>query len=126
MHGVRAAPPSNPPGRLLHSLCPIPAQKGAVPHDLQPRIRPFFVVLAAAAAGWLLTALFVADDWTAGLIAIPIWLAAGALGFWLAERLRARTDAKRLAESRLEGVWAAAHDAVKGADVSVATSSEPT
>ncbi|HEY6583599.1 MAG TPA: ATP-binding protein [Gaiellaceae bacterium] len=87
-----------------------------MPHDLQPRIRPFFVALAAAAAGWLLTALFVADDWTAGLIAIPIWLAAGALGFWVAERLRARTDAERLAESRLEGVWAAAHDAVLRVD----------
>jgi PAS domain S-box-containing protein len=87
-----------------------------VPRDLQPRIRPFFVVLAAAAAGWLLTALFVADDWTAGLIAIPIWLAAGALAYWVAERLRARTDAKRLAESRLEGVWTAAHDAVLRVD----------
>jgi len=80
--------------------------------DLKPRIRPFFAVLAAAAAGWLLTALLVADDWVAGLIAIPIWIAAGAVAFWLAEQLRARTDAQRLAESRLESAREASHDAV--------------
>ncbi|HET8652565.1 MAG TPA: PAS domain S-box protein [Gaiellaceae bacterium] len=81
-------------------------------HDIQPRIRPFFAVLAAAAVGWLLTALFVADDWPAGLIAVPIWLAAGALGLWLAERLRDRTREQRLSERRLEGIREGANDAV--------------
>src|SRR5262245_15269732 len=98
--------------RLLHFLCPSPTHREAQLQDLQPRIRPFFTALAAAAFGWLLTALFVADDWTAGLIAIPIWVAAGALGFWVAEERRARTRGQRIAESRLEGTREASHDAV--------------
>jgi PAS domain S-box-containing protein len=48
----------------------------------------------------------------AGLIAIPIWLAAGAVAFWLAERLRAGTEAQRLAESRLESAGEASNEAV--------------
>ncbi|MDP9491158.1 MAG: PAS domain S-box protein [Actinomycetota bacterium] len=81
-------------------------------HHIQPRILLFVLALAAAALGWSLTALFVADDLGAALIALPLWLAAGAAAWWLATRLRDRTREQRLTEGRLEGVLDAATNAI--------------
>jgi PAS domain S-box-containing protein len=62
--------------------------------------------------GWLLTLLFVANDWLAALIALPLWLAVGAAAGWLAVRLLDKSRAHRLAESRLQGVQEAATEAI--------------
>ncbi|HEX6984082.1 MAG TPA: PAS domain-containing protein, partial [Planctomycetaceae bacterium] len=70
------------------------------------------VSLVAAAAGWALTALFVAEDSLAALIAVPLWAAAGLVGWWLATRLRDRTRQQRFAEGRLAAVADAASDAI--------------
>ena len=62
---------------------------------------------AAAAVGWLLNYLFVADQSRAGLLALPVWLLAGAGAGWLAIRWRERSRDQRIAESRLDGIEAA-------------------
>jgi two-component system, OmpR family, phosphate regulon sensor histidine kinase PhoR len=79
---------------------------------LQPRILVFVIALAAAAVGWLLTVLFVADWSLAALIALPVWLAVGAAAAWLVTRLGERTRGEQLAESRLAAVEEAASDAI--------------
>ena len=81
-------------------------------HHRQPRILPFAVALAAAAILWLLIYFVVADQSTAALISLPLWLAAGAAAGWLVAELRERTRDQRLAESRLEGVEEAASNAI--------------
>jgi PAS domain S-box-containing protein len=60
----------------------------------------------------VLTLLFVAEDWRAALIALPLWLAVGAAAGWLAVRLVDRSRAHQLAESRLESVQEAAAEAI--------------
>ena len=64
------------------------------------------IAVAAAAVGWLLNYLFVADQSRAGLLALPVWLVAGAALGWLAIRWRERSRDQRLAESRLDGIGA--------------------
>ena len=61
------------------------------------------------ATGWLLNYLFVADQSrAAGLLALPVWLLAGAGVGWLAIRWRReRSRDQRIAESRLDGIEAA-------------------
>jgi PAS domain S-box-containing protein len=81
-------------------------------HRIQSPSRLLAIAFAAAAIGWLLTALFVAKDWLAALIALPIWLAAGAIAGWLATRLLDKSRAHRLAQSRLESVQEAADEAI--------------
>jgi PAS domain S-box-containing protein len=44
--------------------------------------------LAVAAVGWTLNAAFVVDGWAEALLALPAWLAAGAVAGWLATRIR--------------------------------------
>ena len=68
--------------------------------------------LVAAGVGWLLNALFVADGSLSALLALPAWLAAGALAGLLVTRLRDRSRGQRVAESRLEALREAASDAV--------------
>jgi PAS domain S-box-containing protein len=68
--------------------------------------------LGVAGIGWLLNFLFVADGSLGALIALPAWLAAGGLAGLLVTRLRERSTAERLAESRLEAVRQAASDAI--------------
>jgi PAS domain S-box-containing protein len=46
--------------------------------------------LAVAAVGWTLYAAFVVDAWPEALLALPAWLAAGAVAGWLATRIRQR------------------------------------
>ena len=74
------------------------------------------IAVAAAAVGWLLNYLFVADQSRAGLLALPIWLVAGAAVGWLAIRWRERSRDQRLAESRLGAVGAASTDAILRVD----------
>ena len=82
-------------------------------HHFQPRgLLLFAVALVAAAAGWLLTVLFVAEDSTAALIALPLWLAVGAVAGWLAAALRERSRERRVAQDRFEAVREAASDAI--------------
>ena len=66
--------------------------------------------------GWLLNYLFVADQSRAGLVALPVWLVAGAALGWLAIRWRERSRDQRLAESRLDGIRAASTDAILRVD----------
>jgi PAS domain S-box-containing protein len=68
--------------------------------------------LVAAGSGWLLNFFFVADGSLEALLALPAWLAAGGAAGWLAARLRDRSRAERLAESRLAAVREAASDAI--------------
>jgi PAS domain S-box-containing protein len=74
------------------------------------------IAVAAAAVGWLLNYLFVADQSRAGLLALPVWLLAGAAVGWLAIRWRERSRDQRLAESRLESVREASADAILRVD----------
>jgi PAS domain S-box-containing protein len=68
--------------------------------------------LVAAGSGWLLNFFFVADGSLEALLALPAWLAAGGAAGWLAARLRERSRAERLAESRLAALREAASDAI--------------
>ena len=74
------------------------------------------IAVAAAALGWLLNYVFVADQSRAGLVALPVWLLAGAALGWLAIRWRERSRDQRLAESRLDGIEAASTDAILRVD----------
>jgi two-component system phosphate regulon sensor histidine kinase PhoR len=47
-----------------------------------------FAGLVVAAVGWTLNAAFVVDGWPEGLLALPAWLAAGAVAGWLATQIR--------------------------------------
>jgi PAS domain S-box-containing protein len=68
--------------------------------------------LVVAGIGWLLNFLFVADGSLGALIGLPVWLLAGGLTGLLVMRLRDRSTAERLAESRLEAIRQAASDAI--------------
>ena len=72
--------------------------------------------LVAAAAGWGLNVLFVAEQSRESLLALPAWLAAGGVAGWLAARLRHRSRGERMAESRLAVLREAASDAIVGID----------
>jgi two-component system phosphate regulon sensor histidine kinase PhoR len=85
---------------------------GSLTSPIQPRILLFVVALGAAAVGWLLSVLFVADEPLAALIALAAWLAIGAAAAWLVTRLGERTRGEQLAESRLAAVEEAASDAI--------------
>ena len=74
------------------------------------------VAVAAAAVGWLLNYVFVADQSRSGLLALPVWLVAGAAVGWLAIRWRERSRDQRLAKSRLDGIGAASTDAILRVD----------
>ncbi|MGH3064491.1 MAG: hypothetical protein ACRDMK_09140, partial [Gaiellaceae bacterium] len=74
------------------------------------------IAVAAAALGWLLNYLFVADHSRAGLLALPVWLLAGAAVGWLAIGWRERSRDQRIAESRLDGIGAASTDAILRVD----------
>ena len=82
----------------------------------RPRLFILAVPVGAAAVGWLLNYLFVADQSRAGLLALPVWLVAGAAVGWLAIRWRERSRDQRLAESRLGAVGAASTDAILSVD----------
>jgi PAS domain S-box-containing protein len=81
-------------------------------HRIQSPTRLLIISFGAAAVGWLLTLLFVAKDWLAALIALPLWLAVGAAAGWLAARWLDKSRAHRLAESRLQSVEEGAKDAI--------------
>jgi PAS domain S-box-containing protein len=85
--------------------------------NIQSQIPLFVIALVAAAGGWLLNYLFVADQSFAALVSLPAWLAVGALAAWLVARLRKRTRGERLAESRLAAVEEAASDAILRIDM---------
>jgi two-component system, OmpR family, phosphate regulon sensor histidine kinase PhoR len=72
--------------------------------------------LVVAAAGWTLQFFLVPGETWRDLIAIPVWLLAGALAGWLAERLRARTAEGRFLEDELTALREATRDAVIGLD----------
>ena len=101
---------------MLDSVSPIPQPRKRPSHLTRPRIIVLAVAVAAAALGWLLNYLFVADQSRAGLLALPIWLLAGAAIGWLAIRWRERSRDQRLAESRLDAVGAASTDAILRVD----------
>jgi PAS domain S-box-containing protein len=101
---------------MLDSVSSIPQPRKRPSHLTRPRILLLAVALAAAVAGWLLNYLFVADQSRAGLLALPIWIVAGAVAGWLAIRWRERSRDQRLAESRLEGVRDASTDAILRVD----------
>jgi PAS domain S-box-containing protein len=97
---------------VIHSGCLILRSRKPHLSHIQSRTRLFAIALAAAVTGWALNLLFVADDSRAALIALPVWLAAGAAVGWLALRLLDSSRARRLAESRLESVREAAAEAI--------------
>src|SRR5829696_4273016 len=113
----RHALESNPPN-VLDSVSLIPQPRKRPSHQTRPRILLLVTAVAAAAVGWLLNYLFVADQSRAGLLALPVWLIAGAALGWLAIRWRERSRDQRLAESRLDRIGAASTDAIRrvGAD----------
>jgi PAS domain S-box-containing protein len=101
---------------VLDSVSSIPPPRKPPSHLTRPRILLFTAAVAAAAIGWLLNYLFVADQSRAGLLALPVWLVAGAAVGWLAIRWRERSRDQRLAASRLEGIGAASTDAILQVD----------
>ena len=111
----RLALESNPPD-VLDSVSRIPQPRKRPSHLTRPRILILAIAVAAAAVGWLLNYLLVADQSRAGLIALPVWLVAGAALGWLAIRWRERSRDQRLAESRLDGIEAASTDAILRVD----------
>ncbi len=62
--------------------------------------------------GWLLTVLFIADDSTAALVALPLWLAAGAAVGWLTAKLQDRSREQQFSETRLESIREAVSEAL--------------
>src|ERR671911_533680 len=111
----RHALESNPPD-VLHFVSRIAQPRKRPSHLTRPRILVLAAAVAAAAVGWLLNYLFVADQSRAGLLALPVWLVAGAAVGWLAIRWRERSRDQRLAESRLDGIEAASTDAILRVD----------
>ena len=111
----RHALESNPPD-VLDSVSLIPQPRMHPSHQTRPRIFLLAIAVAAAAVGWLLNYLFVADQSRAGWLALPVWLVAGAAVGWLAIRWRERSRDQRLAESRLNGIGAASTDAILRVD----------
>ena len=101
---------------MLDSVSLIPQPRKRPSHLTRPRIIVLAIAVAAAAVGWLLNYLFVADQSRAGLLALPIWLVAGAAVGWLAIRWRERSRDQRLAERRLGAVGAASTDAILRVD----------
>ena len=101
---------------MLDSVSPIPQPRKRPSHLTRPRIILLAVAVAAAALGWLLNYLFVADQSRAGLLALPIWLLVGAAIGWLAIWWRERSRDQRLAESRLDAIGAASADAILRVD----------
>jgi PAS domain S-box-containing protein len=97
---------------VIHSGCRILRSRKPHLRHIQSRTRLFAIALAAAVTGWVLNFLFVADNWLAALIALPVWLAAGGAVGWLAVRLLDRSRAHRLTESRLESVREATTEAI--------------
>jgi two-component system phosphate regulon sensor histidine kinase PhoR len=67
---------------------------------------------AVGAAGWALNFAFVADGSLEALLALPAWVAAGAVAGLLAARLRERSRQRRLAESRLAALGSSAAEAM--------------
>ncbi|HET9322243.1 MAG TPA: PAS domain S-box protein [Gaiellaceae bacterium] len=82
----------------------------------QPRVLLFAVPLFVAVVCWALDYVFVADGSRDALIALPVWLAAGAVVGWLAMTLWKRSQALRRAESRFASVEDAASDAIVRVD----------
>jgi PAS domain S-box-containing protein len=72
--------------------------------------------LVAAAAGWALNSVFVADETLEALLALPAWLAAGGMAGWLATRLRRASLERALAERQFASVRQAAAEAIVGLD----------
>ena len=81
-------------------------------HQTRTRILLLAAALAAAVTGWLLTYLFVADQSRAGLLALPVFLVAGAAVGWLAIQWRERSRDQRIAESRLGAIRDGSTDAI--------------
>jgi PAS domain S-box-containing protein len=75
-----------------------------------------WVGLVAAGAAFALYALFVADDSARALVALPAWLAIGAVGGLLAVRFRRERRERDLLATELSAVRAAAGEAVVGLD----------
>ena len=73
--------------------------------------------LAVAGAGWTLNFFFVADQSLRALIALPLWLAVGALAGWLAtSRLRTASE-RSLVAGELTAVRDSASEAIIGIDL---------
>ncbi|HXV96633.1 MAG TPA: PAS domain S-box protein [Gaiellaceae bacterium] len=73
--------------------------------------------LAVAGAGWTLHFFFVADQELRALIALPAWLAVGALAGWLATSRRRTQEEGGLVFGELEAVRDSAAEAIIGIDV---------
>jgi PAS domain S-box-containing protein len=73
--------------------------------------------LAVAGAGWTLHFFFVADQALRALIALPAWLAVGALAGWLATSRRRSSRARMLASGELTAVRDSAAEAIVGIDL---------
>jgi PAS domain S-box-containing protein len=72
--------------------------------------------LVVAVGGWLLNAVFVAEDALTAAVALPAWLAAGGAAGWVALRVLAGSGRLRAADERLAAVAEAASDALAGVD----------
>jgi two-component system phosphate regulon sensor histidine kinase PhoR len=68
--------------------------------------------VVAGGAGWILNFVFVADADLAAVLALPAWLAAGAVAGWLVDRFDEASRERRLAERRWQFVQEAASDAI--------------
>ncbi|MDF2754327.1 MAG: hypothetical protein K0S82_2710, partial [Gaiellaceae bacterium] len=101
---------------MLDSVSRIPQPRKRSSHLTRPRILVLSIAVAAAAVGWLLNYLFVADQSRAALFALPVWLVAGAAVGLLAIRWRERSRDQRLADSRLDAIGAASTDAILRVD----------
>ena len=73
--------------------------------------------LAVAGAGWTLNFFFVADQSLRALIALPAWLAVGALAGWLATSRRRAAQQRGLVSGELGAVRDSASEAIVGIDL---------
>jgi PAS domain S-box-containing protein len=73
--------------------------------------------LAVAGGGWALNFFFVADQALRALVALPAWLAVGALAGWLATSRRHTAGSRSLVSGELGAVRDAAAEAIVGIDL---------
>jgi PAS domain S-box-containing protein len=73
--------------------------------------------LAVAGGGWTLNFFFVADQSLRALIALPAWLAVGALAGWLATSRRRTAGERGLVSGELDAVRDSAAEAIIGIDL---------
>jgi PAS domain S-box-containing protein len=115
-------------GVALEVALSVPLRDWGAPYPAVVLAAGLFVAVAAGAlGGWWVGLLVGAAGWTAQfftlgdqsprfVLALPVWLAAGAAAGWIVERLRATSDERDLLAAELEAVRESASEAIVGID----------